>query len=151
MTDQQIARLNNRGFILALIGNFIWINASEVWRYFAIVKPKLLETFPDVAGIAPTSPAIIASWMLWDTVLILAATGVYWMFLKNGALSVSRALLVATYFTITIFGLIWLGIANMGLAPISFLWAALPLAWAEQAVAALIVLWAMKRASKTAF
>ena len=146
MTDiPQTTTHNPRAFWLALALNFVWINVSEVWRYFAIVKPKLLETFPDVAGIAPTSPGIIASWMLWDTVLILAATGTYWLFLKDDALSLSRAYFVATCFTITVFGLIWLGIANMGLAPISFLWAALPLAWAEQAIAALIVLWAMRR------
>ncbi|MEO0983668.1 MAG: hypothetical protein AAFX03_13560 [Pseudomonadota bacterium] len=148
----QAARIDIRApifsgaFALALGANMIWINASEVWRYFMIVKPMLHEAFPGDAGVAAVTPAIFASWMVWDTILILAATGFYWMFLERNGASVRQALLAATALSVTIFGLIWLGIANMGLVPARFIWAALPLAWAEQAIAALIVLWTMKRA-----
>jgi len=46
---------------------------------------------------------------------------------------------------VTVFGLIWLGIVNMGLAPAKFIWAALPLAWLEQLVAAGITFWTIRR------
>jgi hypothetical protein len=31
----------SRNFWIALAVNFLWINASEIWRYLAIVKPML--------------------------------------------------------------------------------------------------------------
>jgi len=134
-----------KAFWEALVLNFVWINLSEVARYFLLIKPMLHEAFPGEDHIAAVTPAIFASWMVWDTVLILAATGFYWMFLRQLSPSLKTALLGATWFTFTVFGLIWLGIANMGLAPASFIGAALPLAWLEQAVAALIVLWIMRK------
>ena len=56
-------------------------------------------------------------------------------------------MLAAGALTVTVLGLIWLGVANMGLAPITFLYAALPLGFAEQAIAAFIVLQVIKRVS----
>lgn len=132
-------------FWTAVLANAVWINLSEVWRYFYIVKPMLHEMLPGDDSIAPVTPLIFASWMVWDTILLFAATGFYWLYLNYSGHNFRNALLAATVFTVPIFGLIWLGIANMGLLPIDFLWAALPLAWIEQAVAALIVLWAIKR------
>ncbi|MEP2734986.1 MAG: hypothetical protein ABJP34_01715 [Erythrobacter sp.] len=132
-------------FWWALGLNFIWINASEVVRYFGLIKPMLHEAFPKVDNIAIISPSIFASWMFWDTILILAAAGFYWMFFKQFGATAKNAILSSIAFTITIIGLIWIGIVNMGLAPSKFIWVALPLAWIEQVVAAFIVFWAIKR------
>ncbi len=33
-------------FTVALIVNFVWINAPEVFRYFAFVMPMMREAFP---------------------------------------------------------------------------------------------------------
>ena len=132
------------GFRLAVIANLVWINASEVWRYFAVVKPLLHETVPGRPGIAAVTPGIFASWMLWDTILVLAATGFYWLYLERFGRTWRHGLAAALWFTAAVFGLLWLGTVNMGLVPVVFLWTALPLAWAEQAVAALIVLWTMR-------
>ena len=133
------------GVWLALGLNMIWVNLSEVWRYFAIIKPMLHDTFPGDVSIAAVTPGIFASWMLWDTVLIVAATGFYWLYLTQMGQTLKQVLLAATYFTLTIFGLIWLGVVNMGLVPLRFLFAALPLAWVEQVVAAWLVYWVMGR------
>ena len=137
-----------KAFWLALGLNFVWINVSEVARYFGLVKPMLHEAFPGADNIAAITPGIFASWMVWDTILILAATGFYWMYLHQFGRSLRNVLLCATWFTVTVFGLIWLGIVNMGLAPASFIWAALPLAWAEHLIAAYIVCRAMTRQDK---
>ena len=132
-------------FWLALGLNFIWINISEVARYFGLVKPMLHEAFPQADHIAAVTPTIFASWMIWDTILILAATGFFWIFLQQFGGTLRNVLVGSVCFTVTVFGLLWLGVANMGLAPISFLWAALPLAWLEQLIAAYIVYWSIRR------
>lgn len=134
------------GFMLALGLNFLWINASEIWRYVAVVRPMLQDAFPENSSIVPMTPTIMASWAVWDTILLLAATAFYWLCLSSRGNTKTVALFAATAFTITVFGLIWLGIVNMGLAPVNMISAAMPLAWVEQAVAALIVWWAMHRA-----
>lgn len=132
-------------FWLALGLNFVWINISEVARYFGLIKPMLHDTFPGADHIAAISPGIFASWMLWDTILIIAATGFFWMFLHQFGMVIRNVVLSSFGFTLTVFGLIWIGIVNMGLAPSSFIWVALPLAWLEQLIAAYIVYWAIKR------
>ena len=48
------------------------------------------------------------------------------------------------------FVFLWLGLFNMNLAPWQVLLVALPLAWVEMAVAALIVRWAMLRGARSA-
>lgn len=137
-----------RTFWLALIGNMIWINLSEVVRYFALIRPMLHESFPDQPEIAAITPALFASWMIWDTILILAATGFYWMYLERFGATSRHAGISSAFFTVTVFGLLWLGVANMGLVPLKFAWVALPFAWAEQFIAALIVIWVLRRESR---
>jgi hypothetical protein len=134
-----------KAFWLALGLNFIWINVSEVARYFGLVKPMLHDAFPEADHIAAVTPTIFASWMIWDTILILAATGFFWIYLQQFGASFRNVLTASVCFTVTVFGLLWLGVVSMGLAPISFLWAALPLAWLEQLIAAYIVYWSMRR------
>lgn len=135
-------------FWLALGLNFVWINLSEVVRYFGLIKPMLHDTFPGQSHIAAVTPGIFVSWMVWDMILILAATGFYWIYLHYFAMTVRSAVASATAFTITVFGLIWLGVVNMGLAPANFILVALPLAWLEQLIAALIVFWTIKRSQR---
>jgi hypothetical protein len=140
-----VSQQGSRNFWIALAINFLWINASEIWRYLAIVKPMLHETYPGRADIAPFDLPTFASWSVWDTWLILAATGFYWLYLNWAGRGIRQALIAATLLTITIFGLIWLGIVNMGFVPARFIWIAVPLALIEQVVAAIIVLWAIGR------
>ena len=128
-----------KAFFAAIGLNFIWINASEIWRYLYVIKPLLLEAFPDNPSIAPFDLATFAIWSAWDLILVIAATGFYWIYLAFFGPSVRQAIVAGSYFTITLFGLIWVGIFNMGLAPAHFIWVALPLAWIEQVIAALIV------------
>jgi hypothetical protein len=135
----------SRDFWLALAINFLWINASEIWRYLVIIKPMLHQTYPGRTDIAPFDLPTFALWSIWDSWLIFAATGFYWLYLNWAGRNLRQALITATLLTLTVFGLIWLGVVNMGFVPARFIWIAVPLAWIEQAVAALIVLWAMRR------
>jgi hypothetical protein len=135
----------NRHMWIALAINFLWINASEIWRYLVIVKPMLHKAYPGRADIAPFDLPTFASWSVWDSWLILAATGFYWLYLNWAGRGIRQALTAATFLTVTVFGLIWLGVVNMGFVPAQFIWVAVPLAWIEQAIAALVVWWAMGR------
>lgn len=133
-------------FWIALMINFFWVNASEIWRYLFVIKPMLHEAYPGRADIAPFDLPTFALWSVWDTWLIFAATGFYWVYLNWAGRRIRQSLIAATLFTVTVFGLLWLGLVNMGFVPARFIWIALPLAWAEQAVAATITWWAIGRA-----
>lgn len=132
-------------FKTAFLVNFIWINLSEVARYFLVVRPMLHEALVGQDGVAPMSLGIFALWGIWDLVLIASATGFYWLWLERFGNNLRQIALASATFTVTIFGLIWLGIANMGLAPYLMIAVALPLAWLEQAIACWLVVWARTR------
>ncbi|NVE94552.1 hypothetical protein [Altererythrobacter lutimaris] len=125
--------------------NFIWINVSEVARYFLVVRPLLRSHFPDQPQIGAMNHQIFAIWGVWDLVLILAAIGFYWLWLERFGQSLRQLIAASLAFTLTVFGLLWIGVANMGLAPFSMVLAALPLAWVEQLIACWIVAWSIRR------
>ncbi|MFM9973129.1 MAG: hypothetical protein ACKVON_00975 [Beijerinckiaceae bacterium] len=140
-----IGRTASRQFWIAFAINTLWINASEIWRYLAIIKPMLHEAFPGRTDIAPFTLTVFGLWSIWDTWLVFAATGFYWLYLNWAGRDFRHAMIAATLFTTTVFGLLWFGVANMGILPMRFFWHAMPLAWVEQAVAAMIVMWVMKK------
>ncbi|MEL6528568.1 MAG: hypothetical protein AAGK01_02890 [Pseudomonadota bacterium] len=137
---------SNNALMNALWLNFLWINASEIVRYFFVVRPMLRAAFPGQEHIAPMGWGIFAIWGVWDLILIAAATGFFWLWLERFGYRLRQVMLGSGVFTLSVFGLLWLGIANMGLAPYSMMAVALPLAWIEQAVACWIVLWCRSRA-----
>ncbi|MEM9229369.1 MAG: hypothetical protein AAGB10_07140 [Pseudomonadota bacterium] len=128
-------------FTIALIVNFIWINASEVFRYFAFVMPMMREAFPMVPGVAPMNLPVFMIWGVWDTILVLTATLLPWMAMKVFGASAMRAVLYGTGVWMSVFVVLWLGLYNMNMATVGVLAVALPMAWVEMVVAALIVWW----------
>ena len=134
-----------RAFWLTLLINAVWINASEVARYFALVMPMMRDAFPGMAGVAPMSLPVFAVWGIWDTVWLLALTGFTWLWLERFGTTLRQTLLAGTLAWAAVFVILWLGIYNMGLAPPAVVAVALPLAWGEAAVGALITRWGMRR------
>ncbi|WP_348675247.1 hypothetical protein [uncultured Abyssibacter sp.] len=128
-----------KAFWWALLINAVWINVSEVFRYFAFVMPMMREAFPAEAGVAPMSLPIFLAWGGWDTVLLLVVTGFGWLFLERFGDTLRNALMAATCLWAAVFVLLWLALYNMNLATSAVIAVALPLAWVEQAVAMLIV------------
>ena len=128
-------------FTMALIANFVWINASEVFRYFAFVMPMMREAFPMVPDIAPMNLTVFMIWGVWDTILVLTATLLPWMAMKVLGASALRAVLYGTGVWMSVFVILWLGLYNMNMATAGVLAIALPMAWIEMVVAALIVWW----------
>ncbi|MEL7313156.1 MAG: hypothetical protein AAFN07_16685 [Pseudomonadota bacterium] len=128
-------------FVLALIANVVWINASEVFRYFALVMPMMREAFPTVPDVAPMSVPVFLVWGLWDTIVVLAATLVPWIASRAFGSSILHFVGYGTGVWLGVFVVLWLGLLNMNLATANVLFVALPLAWIEMIVAALIVWW----------
>jgi len=136
---------HSHALVPALLANLVWINASEVFRYFACVMPMLRQALPQVPDVAPMSLPVFLIWGVWDTVLLLAVSSFTWLFLIRYGATVRNALIIGTMLWGTIFVIFWLASFNMNLATGSILAVALPLAWIEMAVAALIVRWGMQR------
>lgn len=99
------------------------------------------DAFPMVPDVAPMTLPVFMIWGLWDTILVLTATLIPWMAMKVFGASALRAVLYGTGVWIAVFVILWLGLYNMNLATPAVLAVALPLAWVEMVVAALIVWW----------
>jgi hypothetical protein len=125
----------------ALGVNFVWINLSEVFRYFVFILPMMRAAIP---GSAPMDVVVFLIWGVWDTILVLAATGACWLMLARFGPTLRTALLAGTAVWAAIFVILWLGLWNMNLATLPILAVALPLAWIEMVVAALVTRWAMR-------
>ena len=134
-----------KALLIGIAINAVWINASEVFRYFTFVMPMMRESFPQIENIAPMNLAVFAIWGLWDTVLLLAVCGFVWLFLERFGVGAGKAMLAGTLIWLAIFGILWLGLWNMNLATGKVLAFALPLSWLELVIAALIVNWGLHR------
>ncbi len=132
-------------FVTALLINFLWINASEVFRYFAFVMPMMRDAFPMLPDVAPMNVPVFLIWGLWDTILVVTATLLPWIAMKVFGASTARAIGYGTAVWMAVFVILWLGLYNMNLATLDVLALALPLAWLEMVVASVIVWWVTAR------
>lgn len=148
MTTSPSAALNEnetKPFILALFLNLIWINVSEVFRYFVFVMPMMREAFAFVPDIAPMDVSVFLVWGVWDTILVLSVTSIAWLALDRLGLSQKHIVIIATGIWATVFVILWLGLFNMNLATPAIVLTALPLAWLEMYVAVWLVRFAKTR------
>jgi hypothetical protein len=129
---------NLKKFILTTLIVSIWINLSEVFRYFVIVMPKTREYLSMVPGIAPMNWSVFASWGVWDTILTGLVIFVYWLVAQRFGNNRMSAVLAGTISWMLLFVLFWLAMINMALAPVEIALIALPLAWFEMIVASWI-------------
>ncbi|MEM7504540.1 MAG: hypothetical protein AAF417_21060 [Pseudomonadota bacterium] len=130
-----------RAFWLTLLCNAVWINASEVFRFFAFVMPMMRDAFPQIENVAPMNLPVFAIWAVWDTALVFAVTGFVWISLDRFGEGVRNAALAGACAWLGIFVILWLGLYNMNLAPANVLAIALPLSLVELVIAGLIVNW----------
>ena len=94
-----------------------------------------------VPDVAPMNLPVFMIWGVWDTILVLTATLLSWMAMKVFEVSALLAVLCGTGVWMAIFVILWLGLYNMNMATVGVLAIALPMAWVEMVVAALIVWW----------
>ena len=136
-----------RAFLITLVINGLWINASEIFRYFAFVMPMMRDAFETVPGVAPMNIQVFLSWGGWMAILLVALTGFVWLYLEKFGYGVWNALTSATLFWAATFVILWLGLYNMNLATPQIMAVALPLAWLELAIGAVIINWSMQKFS----
>jgi len=141
----KLAAINSTAFWFAIGLNMIWINLSEVFRYFAFVMPMMRDAFPMLPGIAPMNFPVFLIWGIWDTILVVSVCTIAWLALDKFGATMRVVVFTATGIWSTIFVILWLGLLNMNLATPSILLAALPLAWIEMLVATMVVRWAKGR------
>jgi len=145
MHRTQTATTDSTTIWFALLLNFVWINLSEVFRYFVFVKPMMQEALPALPDVAPMSVPIFLIWGVWDTILVISVTLIAVLALDRLGSAPGTIFKVATGIWVSIFVILWLGLYNMNLAPPEVLLVALPLAWFEMFAAVHLVAYAMRR------
>ena len=145
MDRTQTAKTDGGAIWFALLLNFVWINLSEVFRYFVFVRPMMQEALPTLPDVAPMSIPVFLIWGLWDTILVVSVTLIAVLALERLGGSPRTILTTATGIWASIFVILWLGLYNMNLATPGILLVALPLAWLEMFVAVHLAAYAMHR------
>jgi hypothetical protein len=140
-------RLWPQAFTTALLVNLVWVNASEIARYFLVLRDMMKNTFPQIPEIAPMNFPVFLSWGVWDSILIFVITGFSWLYLERFGDRPRNAVIAGTWVWLAVFGLLWLGLLNLNLASFKIVAAMLPWAWAEQVIAAFIVLKLRRRSN----
>ncbi|MEO0908935.1 MAG: hypothetical protein AAFW66_06000 [Pseudomonadota bacterium] len=145
VTDVTQSTFSYKPLLVATGLNMIWINLSEVFRYFAFVMPMMRDAFPVLPEVAPMNIPVFLVWGIWDTILVLSVCMIAWLSLDKFGTSIKSTVLIGTGIWASIFVILWLGLFNMNLATPQILLTALPLAWIELVVAVFIVRWSMLR------
>lgn len=125
---------NFKHFVIITLLTSIWINISEVFRYFVLVMPRVKSFFDDKEGIADMDLEIFAIWGFWDTLLTGVLVFVFWLYSRVFGSSNRAVLISGTIVWSAVFVIFWVAIANMGLLEWEILWIALPLSWLEMIV-----------------
>ncbi len=143
MTTHKFNDLNKanfplRTFVLTCLVVSLWVNASEVFRYFVFVMPMTREALAVVPGIAPMNFPVFLVWGIWDTILVIMTVVMYWLYTERFGASARSVVISATFTWFLFFVLFWVGLLNMRLTQPSIAAIALPLAWFEMIVACFI-------------
>lgn len=131
-------KFNFKHFIIITLLTSIWINISEVFRYFVLVMPRVKSFFNNKSGVADMDLGIFAVWGFWDTLLTGVLVFVFWLYSEVFGNSNRSVLISATIVWSAVFVIFWIATANMGLSEWNILWITLPLSWLEMIVGAWI-------------
>ena len=132
-------KLSSKQFIYITLITSLWINASEVFRYFVFVKPKTEAFFANKPGVAAIDLGIFSIWGLWDTLLTAVLVFVCWIYMEKFGYTRRSILASATLVWASIFVIFWVATANMGLSDWNMLGITLPLSWIEMIIGAWII------------
>lgn len=134
-----------RALILSGLIATVWINASEVFRYFVFVMPMVRAELAMVPDVAPMDWGIFAIWGAWDTLLTVMVVVMSWLVAERFGYTVQSALMAGLASWLFLFVLFWGAQFNMNLASPALVLTALPLALLEMLVASGLVVWGLKR------
>ena len=127
-----------KDFIVITIITSLWVNASEVFRYFVLVRPEMHEYLSVVPNVADMNWGIFAIWGLWDTLLTALYVFLFWLCAQTFGNNLKSVVISGFMSWCFFFVLFWVGMANMNLSSWSYLFIVLPLALIETLVAEFI-------------
>ena len=139
--------LTVNNFIYVTLITSIWINLSEVARYFLVVKPQMQAYLFEIKNVADMNLIIFMIWGVWDTLLTVLIVFICWLCIQvfgNNRKSIAISALISWSLFFVLF---WVGMANMNLSSWSFLITVLPLAFLETLVASIIIATLLKKFS----
>ncbi len=116
----------------------IWINISEVFRYFVFVMPRVKSFFGNQYGIAEMDLGVFSIWGFWDTLLTAVLIFIFWLYAKSFGNNNKSVLVSSTLVWVSVFVIFWVATANMGLSNWKILLITLPLSLLEMIVGAWI-------------
>jgi hypothetical protein len=131
----QKSELSIKNFIIISLLVSIWVNVSEVFRYFVIVRAEMQSTLSMVPNVASMDSTIFSIWGIWDTLLTMLTVFMYYLFSEKFGRNTASIIKSATIVWALAFVLLWAGIANMNLARWAFIPIPLSLALFELVVA----------------
>lgn len=136
----QIARYPSlKRFVVVVLLTSIWINVSEVFRYFVIVRPETQAALGAIPNVADMNWGVFAIWGVWDTVLTVFVVVIAWLWLRVTPTDSQRKRAIASgSIAWLLFLLFWVAQANMGLARWAFVPIPLALSWVEMVVGSFI-------------
>ena len=122
---------NLKHFIVITLLASIWINISEVFRYFLIVMPQVKSFFNDRPEIATMDWGIFIIWTIWDMLLTAILVFFFWLVAQVYGNSKRSILISSSVICVAIFVMFWVATANMGMSYWKPLVIILPLCWIE--------------------
>jgi hypothetical protein len=125
-------------FLVIFLLVSIWVNASEVVRYFLVVIPEMRSFLSMVPNIAPMDLGIFSIWGIWDSILTGLTVFMYYLYSEKFGRSNSSILISGTLSWAFFFVLYWIAMPNQSLASWSFILIPLVWAWVELVVASYI-------------
>ena len=127
-------------FLKLVLLTSIWVNISEVFRYFVIVMPAMRKDLSVVPNVAPMDWWVFSIWGIWDTILTAGIVFITWLCFKVYGKSTKTIIIAGTTSWAIFFLLFWIGMVNMNLSKVDLLAYTLPLSWIETTVAAWITI-----------
>ncbi|MBV2150124.1 hypothetical protein KRZ98_17920 [Sphingobium sp. AS12] len=127
-----------RSFLLTCVIVSIWVNTSEIFRYFVLVMPMTRETLAMVPDVAPMNLPVFLVWGLWDMLLTVMCVLLTWLYMQVFGANYRSAAIAGTLAWLFFFALFWIAMLNMNLAKPATAAVALPLAWVELVIAAVL-------------
>jgi hypothetical protein len=129
---------NIRQFLVVTLIVSLWVNASEVFRYFVIVMPETRAFLDMVPNIAPMNLRVFLIWGVWDMLLTASMVFIFWLVAQVFGNTLRSVLISGITSWVSFFVLFWVGMYNMSLAQPRLALIALLLALLETIVAAYI-------------
>jgi hypothetical protein len=143
----QKSGLSIKNFIIISLIVSLWVNASEVFRYFVIVRAEMQSTLAMVPNVASMDFTIFSIWGIWDTLLTMLTVFLYYLFSEKFGRNTSSIIKSAAMSWAFVFVIFWVATANMNLARWAFIPIPLSLALFELVVATFLTNWLFKKFS----